>query len=243
MFDEITCDYNLPGRIPDFVKPIGEVYQTKSFECTMTHYHIAQDGSLSITDHAGVTSQEDFTGVVNFYTSNSCGGWGEMTYTTKGEDFESVSYVATFVSGKLTKFECELYERGPALPATEMRFFGKQESKDKIAEDLKKEKKLRDESLIGKTMYVQYGGPSKGYPVKVVYEGPKQWCVQKKTKKGELELIDRWSRGHTFFKSKAEADKSIEADEQEYKDALSVWRKHVRAWKKKNKDRNFQAYI
>jgi hypothetical protein len=110
MYDEIICDYPLPGTPPAFVNQ-GHVFQTKDWECDMSRYRIATDGTVDILD---------FTGTLDFYTTNVCGSaWG-VTFTGDGADAESVEYRATFRESKVVSLVENCRDRQSALPIAEM---------------------------------------------------------------------------------------------------------------------------
>lgn len=115
MFDEVICEYPLPGTPPDFVTKETR-FQTKDLDCDMTTYRIGADGHL----YGGLGS---YTGKISFYMSNSCGCSHGYSFTADGEDFEDVEYTAEFYEGTLTSLVESLRQRKPALPVAETRHF------------------------------------------------------------------------------------------------------------------------
>ena len=123
---------------------------------------------------------------------------GPALYTSKGEDYESVEYKAIFVNGKIASINQVSYETKPAWPIKKLRLFEPRSEEDKAAE-----KARENESLIGKKVYVLYGGQEKGYYSTVVAENTKQWCLQKDD--GEFELMYRSQRDNLVFDTEDEA--------------------------------------
>ena len=61
-----------------------------------------------------------------------------------------------------------------------------------------------DEHLVGRRIYILWGGQKDGYWATVVCENSRQLCVQHEANSkdhaaGDLELIDRTMRDHTFW--------------------------------------------
>ena len=133
MFDEITCEYPLPGTPPEFVKESGFLFQTKDLDCTLGHYIITKTGELIDSDPAfdnlGVEIEpniiKDYFGCIEFYTSNIHGGGptkeGYKQFTKNGEDAESVRYKAIFSYGKLVEIIEGKRTKVPALPIKDMK--------------------------------------------------------------------------------------------------------------------------
>lgn len=205
MFDYITCSAPLPGTTPTFVKP-GHKFQTKDLDCLMETYEITADGRLLGSEMQEVKHYGCFT--VDFYTSNASGGWGNITFTRQGEDFESADYTAMFVDGRLRGIHQTAYERKPAL---QQKNIGYQKP---TADDVAEHRRAEQESLAGRRMYLRYGGSDAGADVEVVAEGPKEWVVRKTD--DTFEVIDRRMRGSTFFASAAEADAQDASRQAEY---------------------------
>lgn len=195
MFDQVRCEMPLPGIVPDFVD-VSHCFQTKDLpDLYMSTFLIGMDGKLS-RERGDGDDVSDFTGIVDFYTSNVVGG-GPGVYTLNGEDAESVEYRAVLVHGVAESLNQTSHDRHAALPISKMRaaiFVPLTEEEKRI------NKERHDESLLGRTMCVWHGGDcTPPYMADVVAEGPRHWCV--KTEDGNLELIDRWSRDNTFFDS------------------------------------------
>jgi len=221
MYDTITCAYPLPGRRAPFESTDHE-YQTKDLDCYMNHYHIDPDGKL--------VGEENFYGDVSFYSSNIV-GTGPGIYTANGEDAISVEYVATFIDSRISKVVQTEYEVAPALPIASTRG----EQKTPSADDIERWKIREAESLVGRTIYVLYGGMDEGYHVEVIAESEKQLCTRLiedsgHEKAGGFEILDRWSRDITFFDNKEDAEKrknkrSSEWDKQKrkYNEYAATW--------------------
>lgn len=119
MYDDIVCDYPLPGEPPSFVGP-GHAFQTKDLDCAMSTYRITADGELKLEREIFSADQGnavvvDFTGEVRFYTSNVAGGSHGFTFTRHGENAETVEYVAEISHGKLTSLRQTSRTVRPAL--------------------------------------------------------------------------------------------------------------------------------
>jgi hypothetical protein len=204
MFDYIHCDYELPGKPPYGPEGCMGGYQTKDLDCTLDTYIITEDGRLRqrtpIDYGEGLRKTKelsDFTGEINFYTSNICAS-GPGIYTSNGDDAISVEYVAKFVNGKvieITEMACEI---SPALPSkTNLVYRDYDDSYIEMPENPTK-------------LYVFYGGQEKGYYGDVVaigdtHTGGKQEiCLkvigdQDYKKNGELEVVQKWQWGSTLF--------------------------------------------
>ena len=202
MFDEIRCEYALPGTIPTFVDG-NHWFQTKDLpDLALSKFVIGSNGTLERDeDLSGDESMCNFSGSVEFYTSNIVAS-GPGIYTRNGEDQESTDYTAIFSHGELESIIQTSYERKPALPVSMMRgMYDTPTESDKATC-----KTRQEESLIGRTMCVWYGGSTLlPKTVEVIAEGPKEWCVRYEDE--SLELISRWSRDRTFFDSKEDGQK------------------------------------
>lgn len=233
MFDNVICRRPLPGNVPTFIQS-SHPFQSKSMGCLMDTYEIREDSPLGGSDlwvkHyyenavKGLEPVLDFTGVIEFYTNNICAS-GPGLYTRNGEDAQSVTYRATFVNSKL--FEIKELEN-KSEPALKSRNF--LEDFPKLSEaEYAKIKERENESLMGRTIYVLYGGRDKGYLATVVAESPKQLCTSR-AETGELEVIHRSSRDSIFFDSEADAfahrdarKAAWEKRQQEYDDRTKEW--------------------
>jgi hypothetical protein len=101
MFDNIKCEHPLPDGFDDNLKR----FQTKSLDCELATYTITKDGKL-VCDVAGQYGTErgevpNFTGEIEFYTSNWCGSGAGYIMTDDDQPYWSRTYVAKFVNGKL----------------------------------------------------------------------------------------------------------------------------------------------
>jgi hypothetical protein len=207
LFDEVICDYPLPGTPPAFVKP-GHCFQTKDLDCDMSAYHISEDGAIDIPG---------FTGAIEFYTSNTCaGGWG-ISFTPDGADAESVEYCATFTDSRLVSLVESSRSSSPALPVEEMR--KRSAFVWPTDEEKARDKARRAESLTGKKVYVLMGGTYKGYHAEVVADGEHEWCLKVITaddfhRPGSLVNMNRMFRDHLMWDSEEEA-KASRAEERE----------------------------
>lgn len=202
LFDEIVCDYPLPGTPPEFIGP-GHRFQTKDLDCDMSTYRIAEDGAFDLPD---------FTGTINFGASNIRGS-GAAVYTTHGEDAEDVDYRVTIVKGRLTDLVETHRTRRPAFPVAEMQYLRERPSD----EDVQRWEEREAEPLLGRRIYVLWGGSEvgQGYWAEVVHEtfGRRgKLCVTIAEVEegawqhsGDLELLDRSSRDRTHFDSPEDA--------------------------------------
>lgn len=205
MYDELVCERPLPGTPPAFIGP-GHRFQTKDFDCELAVYTVRADGSLWREGRGDAEpAPHDFTGRVEFGTSNFAAGGHGATFTRGGEDWEDVDYAATFAGGRLVELVEDRRERGPALPVAELRAY-----RPPPAPDLGDHAARRAESLAGRTMYRACDSlPQWGGPVRVVADGVKQWCVRHAD--GRLELVHRFQRDVTLFDSEADAAAAREA--------------------------------
>jgi hypothetical protein len=110
MFDDVTCDYELPDR-PEW----AVTFQTKDLDCFMDHYHITADGTLlqrSGWDGQRYVTEEpvDWTGGMNFYQCRTEAG--RFTY-------DWVEYVALFKHGVLMHIELVKLELAQAADAVD----------------------------------------------------------------------------------------------------------------------------
>lgn len=192
MFDEVICEYSIEGGLPTWVK--NHPFQTKDLECILTRYTIFADGTFSV---------DDWTGTLNFYTSNIVGS-GPGIYTENGEDAESIDCFVKIVDGKVAGDIQVERETRKAWPVSKMGLF-KSPTKDEIR--LRQERNA--ESLVGKRLYVLWGGQEVGYWVTVIAENDRQLVCRHESdhkyyKAGHFELIDRIQRDNTFFDGEEE---------------------------------------
>lgn len=202
MFDEIVCDYQLPGTPPEFIKA-GHRFQTKDLDCDMSVYNIDEDGMIDASD---------FTGTIEFYTTNIRGS-GPGLYTENGEDAESVDYVAVFVDSKITSLTESGRTREPALK--QERQFTPRPPPD--AEEIARHEARLSRPMLGKRVYVEYGGigdrGERGHWSEVVAETEHQLCLKvvdplKEDHKwiDQLYVESRTFLDHLIFDTKEEAD-------------------------------------
>jgi len=166
LFDEIVCDLELPGTKPDFVRS-GHRYQTKDLDCDMSTYRIDETGKLDY--------EPPFTGIIEFYSSNWAGyGYG-AAWTTDGQDIESVDYRATFVDGRVLGIEQTSYEKKACLSSSDVRTIEENapEVPDRHIEFIQGES-----NFVGRTLFLQWGGGSDGYHVKVVHQSGSEACLE-----------------------------------------------------------------
>lgn len=238
MYDNIKCSYPLPGNPPSFIG-VGHVFQTKSLDCGMDDYEITADGKLVQTgsgfgdmivrELTGADATvplsyafDDFTGTIDLYDSN-CAGAGPGMYTRDGEDYESVDYRATFVSGKLTSLIEAHRVRKPALPVSRMNAFNPPPA---TPEQIAEHKRREGELLAGRVMFLRWGGSEETKPVSVVADGAQEWCVRHEG--GKLEIVHRWQRDRTLFDSAQEAEPKPRSDgwderKREYDEYAAKW--------------------
>lgn len=212
MFDYIVCDYPLPD-CPAFVKK-GHQFQTKDTDPQWLETHtIAEDGSFSI---------DGYTGTVEFYTSNIVGS-GPGIYTRNGEDAESVTYLAAFDNGRVKTIERIAYDCEPGMVSDH-------EPYRPTDEDVARWRAREAESLVGRRIYVLYGGQTEGYWGEVIAEGIKQLCIR--NDEGELELLHRSSRDTTHFDSVEDATASRQRRTTDWETRKARYDKYAEEWRK-----------
>jgi hypothetical protein len=188
MFDNIRCEYPLPGHPPANAAELD--FQTKDLESLLQTYVITPAGVLQL-DGANV----HFSGTVDFYWSNIVAS-GPGIYTHDGEDAHHLEYQALFIDGKVTRMEETENRKEPALAFSERDFGIPMLTPEERAE----QEKRYAESLLGRTICIWWGGDSsEGYAARVVAESDKELVLQ--TEAGKFEIIHRHMRDHTFFDS------------------------------------------
>lgn len=197
MFDDIKCEYPLPGTPLALIVPN---FQTKDLECSLDQYEITEDGRLIQTFTSFGAEPQGFvpyTGVINFYNSNGSAGAYGICFTSKGEDLESAEYNATFKDGIVTSIEQVEYSREPAL--------GYKETERLLAPLFPDEVEV-DESDpdVGAQMYIQYGGDSAGFPATLAVKGAKKWALT--TEDGDIETMHPSDLGNILFHTQADAE-------------------------------------
>jgi hypothetical protein len=202
MYDNIICRYPLPGEPPSFCAKEGHSFQSKSLDCLMGVYEITQAGGLLQTGnmYGDLEKPEPvaFHGILEFYDSN----WAALAYgvsfTANGEDFESVTYEATFVNGKVQSIAETEREREPALARSVY------EGMDALFEKDEPEV-TTTEPEVGQPMYLQWGGPSKGYPVTLLAKTQLEWIVA--DARGRTDKLHPTDLGRLLFHSQEESDR------------------------------------
>ena len=233
MYDEIICEMQLPNNPPSFAKMADHRFQTKDLECMLNLYKISKDGHpLELIPHLTpeiVAKPKNF----NFHTSNIVGS-GPGIYTANGEDAESIEYAVIFNGDKVSAIREVERSLEPALPRSAQGITFPNLTKEEIAEMRSREA----EPLIGKTLYVLWGGQEKGYPVKVIAENEDEICVILESdaefkRKGSFELLDRRSRDNTFFDSEAEAFADKNRRTSHWTDRKAKYDKYAQEWRDK----------
>jgi hypothetical protein len=177
----------------------------------MDTYRISKEGYLFLKrwDEQGEIPErhELYTGTIEFYGSNVVAS-GPGRYTRNGEDAEDVEYKAIFVEGRLTSVSQTQYSIQPSttLPKRLLPTLLTQEERSEI-------KAREAESLVGKTIYVLWGGQEDGYYTTVIAEDDRELVCQAKeerksswgVKLSNFEIMGRFNRDTTFFDTKEEA--------------------------------------
>lgn len=186
MYDYVICEYPLPGNPPEWAKE----FQTKDLDCQMDTYTITADGRL-----VGNEDLSDFTGTIEFYDSNVVAS-GPGTYTQNGEDAQWAEYRAIFVVGKLSELR-EIENRRERAAKYKPREYPRLTDEDRQSIGAR-----REESLIGKTMWLWWGSLNpdyQGYSVTVIAENSKEWVAQ--SADGSFEKVGRYQRDNCFHDS------------------------------------------
>lgn len=106
MYDNVKCEAPLPDGFSD---PAHMAFQTKDMECELAEYTITADGRLLCTaegQYGGATNgEQEYTGTIEFYTSNWCGSGCGYCMTDDDQLPWSRTYTATFTDGKLVGIE------------------------------------------------------------------------------------------------------------------------------------------
>lgn len=175
MFDNITCEYPLPGPAPVEVK--AWVFQTKDTPTQfLEHYRITAEGKLQHRDvryedrsdptkegiegllgcltrvYGEWVDEANFVGRLNFYGSNVVAS-GPGVYTKNGEDAIWVEYEAVIVDGQLIRIKEVEYRVEPALKSDTIHDrpdFDTQEARDKWWADEKAKFEAYQASEIAK---------------------------------------------------------------------------------------------
>jgi len=219
MFDNIKCHAPLPGTPPSFVDGPDHLFQTKDLDCELAVYEITDDGRLFQTGkscYADEMAAEPiaYHGTIEFYDGNLSGYSDGYNFTSKGQDYESVTYLATFDHGRLIGIEETEREQKPALP---MRLFHERHAPSD--EEIASQKARDSQPLVGRTLWVEKGGLTRerGYAVEVVAESDRQFVVRnlpldanrgKVVFYGDFEVFERQSLDRIVFDSEANADEA-----------------------------------
>lgn len=228
MFDYLLCEKPLPGTVPAWIGRDHD-FQTKDTPAQyLETYVIREDGTFS---------DGEFTGEIDFYTSNICGS-GPGIYTQRGEDAESVSFLAKVVDGRVIDLTQTAYQIQPALPSSQYCAPRVSPTPEQIAAS-----KARDaESLLGRKLYVMYGTlrneEPNGYAVEVIAENDRQLCVRliaasDYAQVGDFELLDRQMRDSTFFDSESDAKADNKERTDDWDERKKVYDTYAEEWSRK----------
>ena len=156
--------------------------------------------------------------------SSNIAASGPAIYTSNGEPYENVEYEAVFVNSKVSYIKQTIYEKKPAWPISKLAI------KEKISDEkLAKTEARRKESLLGKTVYVLYGGQETGYYAEVVAENEKQWCLKKTN--CEFQLMYRCQRDNLIFDTEADALNNRAESKKEWDDVANEYAEFVKTQK------------
>jgi hypothetical protein len=223
MFDYVRCHYAVPGDPHEDIKSL--VFQTKDLSCEMAEYTITDDGRLVQTGGGFLDSRssmkeavDDFSGDLSIYTNNIRGS-GPGLYTEHGEPAHSLEYKFLFVDGRVQSVKEVENKYQPAAPIAMMRV-----RESGIPEETQRILRRRAESLVGRDMYLLWGGQDTGYPVKVVAENARQLVVENPD--GLFEKLDRGDRDHLLWDTESDAMRARDerkADWQRSKDEFNAY--------------------
>jgi hypothetical protein len=210
MFNNIVCEYELPD-LPKFVEP-GHKFQTKDTEpLTLETHTIDKTGRIDI---------DDFTGDVEFYSSNIVAS-GPGIYTQNGEDAASVRYSARFVAGRLVRIARTEYERTAGMEEKRLHYTPTKEQAGVRRERL-------TESLLGRTIFVMRGESS--YAGRVVHENAKQIVIEGDS---GAEVLNRADRDRLFFDSLEDTKKYSDAKLRQWQFKKNEYDRYAAEWKAK----------
>jgi hypothetical protein len=211
MFDEIICDYPLPGTVPEWAKAPDFHFQTKDLDCSLSTYRINHFGQLNLVkfrdgEQQIVEKSEPYTGDLDFYMSNTRGCAYGFSFTSRGEDNESVEWRARFRDGQLESIQQTEYTREVALPTSDMPCLGQ-------SIEPEPEHPNPPDTWMGRELWCQWGSldPSieHGYPVKVLAETPHQVtfiCTNEPIGPNSMETTHKMQWGRTLFASREAAE-------------------------------------
>ena len=193
MFDNVICKYPIAGGLPSWIDK--HPFQTKDLVCLLETYHIYPYGSFSLPE---------WTGMLNFYTSNVVGS-GPGIYTEDGEDAEYLDCTVKIIDGKVASAIQVERRSHRAWPVSKMHIRDM-----RTQQQVLQWQERISEPLMGKRLYVLWGGQDIGYWVTVVAENKRQLCVRheaeaKYHRVGDLELLNRADRDRIFWDSEDEA--------------------------------------
>jgi hypothetical protein len=157
----------------------------------MDEYVITADGKLT-----GEGDFSTYTGTIEFYASNVVAR-GPGIYTENGEDAQWVEYRAVFVNGGLIEIQEVENRRERAMAAMKSKPFPRVTEEDRQRIDAR-----RTESLVGRKMWLWWGGVGPeniGYPVTVIAESVNDWVVQGED--GKFEIVGRFQRDNCLHDS------------------------------------------
>ena len=119
LFDEIYCEYELPGEVPEFIKKCPS-FQTKDLGEGMGQYIITKEGELFLD-----LSCYNIPGIPEFFLTNKKIGYSRkkiemygsniraagprdgkyVWYTDDGSDYISITYIVQIRKGKVTSIK------------------------------------------------------------------------------------------------------------------------------------------
>jgi hypothetical protein len=211
MFDDIICDYPLPGTVPEWATAPEFRFQTKDLDCTLSTYRINHFGQLNLVkfrdgEQQAVEELEPYTGYLDFYMSNTRGCAYGFSFTSHGEDRESVEWRARFRNGQLESIEQTEYTREVALPTSDMPRLGQPIEPEP-------EHTAPPDIWAGQELWCQWGSSNAriedGYPVKVLAETKHEIAyvrTDETQSMNSLEKTHKSSWGHTLFASREAAE-------------------------------------
>jgi hypothetical protein len=212
MFDHVECRYPLPENVP-----AGELFQTKDLANLMLEYMITEDGRLE--EKSGTEDLNEFTGKIEIYWSNIVAS-GPGLYTRSGEDAHVLEYAITFVDGVVRRVKQIKNEYQPALASPEFPNW-----KIPSEEETRQREAREKEPLLGKTLWLWWGGQETGYAVKVVAESSRQLVVRREDE--QFEIVYRSHRDRLLFDSQEDGKRYVderkaawETQRQEYEEAI-----------------------
>jgi hypothetical protein len=195
MYDNIVCKVPLPGKRAAWQTP-ESVYQTKDTpDQYLSTYTIDADGFKD-----GDGKPCDFTGRIEFYGSNCEGSYGEVCYSSNGEDIEEVTYRATIVEGRVQGVVQSEFTASAGIKRVQ----------EPLEEDRESPQENYNVPLVGKKVYVKYGGSERGFWAEVIAENDRKIALRVTTddglytKVGDLRVEHR-SFGNTMFFSEEAA--------------------------------------